>query len=72
MIQMVANGALVRCKDTGKLGLAMSNPKEKPMQMSPGITHLTMVVDVLWNEEGFELDVPIHRLERLDRNIRRY
>ena len=32
MIKMIANGSLVRCKDTGRLGLGMSNPKEKPMK----------------------------------------
>ena len=72
MIQMVTNGALVRCKNTQKLGIVMTKPKEKPMKMSPTVTALVMVVDVLWNDEGFELDVEVATLERIDRNIRRY
>jgi len=72
MIQMVTSGALVRCKNTQKLGIVMTKPKEKPMKMSPTVTALVMVVDVLWNDVGFELDVEVATLERIDRNIRRY
>ena len=72
MIQMIASGALIKCKTTGKLGIVMSNPKEKPMKMSPTVTALVMVVDILWSDEGFELDVEVATLERVDRNIRRY
>ena len=71
MIQMIANGSLVRCKNTQRIGLVMSIPEEKPVQMSPNVMALVMVVDVLWNEEGFEYEIPTTRLERVDRNIRR-
>ena len=71
MIQMIANGSLVRCRDTKRIGLVMSIPEEKPVQMSPNVMALVMVVDVLWNEEGFEYEIPVTRLERVDRNIRR-
>ena len=71
MIQMIANGSLVRCKNTQRIGLVMSIPEEKPVQMSPKVMALVMVVDVLWNEEGFEYEIPTTRLERVDRNIRR-
>ena len=71
MIQMIANGSLVKCKDTQRIGIVMSIPEEKPVMMSPNVTALVMVVDVLWNGEGFELQIPVTRLERVDRNIRR-
>ena len=72
MVQMITNGALVRCKNTQKLGIVMTNPKERPMKMAPNVTALVMCVDVLWNDVGFELDVEVATLERIDKNIRRY
>jgi hypothetical protein len=72
MIQMVTNGALVRSKnDPNRLAMVMSNPYEIIVQMSPKASMSVTVVDVLWNDTGIEIKVPVTSLERIDRNIRR-
>lgn len=46
-----------------KTGIVLSNPKEKPFQLSPKILSLTLVVDVLVGDEVFA-DVLIDVLEK--------
>ena len=46
-----------------KIGIVISKPKEKPFQLTPQVTSLSLVVDVLVEEEVYK-DVRITAIEK--------
>ena len=46
-----------------KIGIVISKPKEKPFQLTPQVTSLSVVVDVLVEEEVYK-DVRITAIEK--------
>ena len=45
----------------------LTKPKEKPFQMSPRVTSLILVVDLLLEDGTVQVDVPVSSLYKIDK-----